>query len=580
MKISAITAKNFIGARDVDLKLSRPVLLICGKNHSGKSSIAQAVRMALTGEPSRVVLKKEYKQLVSDDAEVGYAVVEHDGGQSAITIPNGSHEQAGSRRPSELLPFVLDAQRFASLDANERRKLLFALTGISIGGPEVVSRMLERGCDPAKVDIIAPHLRAGSDAAHKEAQAKARDAKAAWRAVTGETYGGVKAAIWRANAPAPAGANKLPETRDALSRLDQQIEANTGTLGDMTGRAKRAAEQSRKLSELREKAGKYARIADKLARDEAELKQWEEKHAEASRCAGPRLPDEPTYDCPNCGTVLRHSHANGALVEFTPPPPVDHEAAGNLREYKQAADLMRRSVENGKRDMGAADAAAKTLAEIEDAGLAEAPNTGELDTLKAATDDLKQQRSDLQKAIRELEDSERAAQQADNRTADAAKHHGDVQQWETIAAALAPDGIPGQMLGEALGPANGRLVDSAFSTGWMNVAITSDMDITADGRAYALLSESERWRVDAMIAETIAHLSGEKLLVLDRVDMLDIEGREDLLFWLDELASSGQIATALLFATLKALPANLPDNIEAVWIENGRATTAGKIKAA
>jgi DNA-binding transcriptional MerR regulator len=580
MRISAITAKNFIGAVDVDLKLSRPVLLICGKNHSGKSSIAQAVRMALTGEPSRVSLKKNYKQLITEGSDVGYAVVDHDGGRSAITLPNGAHEQTGSRRPSELLPFVLDAQRFASLDANERRQLLFLMTGLSITGAEVIRRMYERGCSADKVDIIAPYLRAGSDSAHKEAHAKARDAKAAWRVVTGETYGGVKAASWRANAPAPAGANKLPETRDALSRLDAQIEANAGKLGDMTGRAKRAAEQAGKLSDLREKAGKYARIADKIARDEAELKQWEEKFMEASRNAGPRLPDEPTYDCPNCGTVLRHSHANGSLVEFTPPPPVDHEAAGKLREYKQAADLMRRSVDNGKRDLGAADAAAKALAEIEDAGLAEAPNTGEMDTLKAATDDLKQQRAELQKSIRELEDAERAAQQADKHTADAAKHHGDVQQWEKIAAALAPDGIPGQMLGEALGPANGRLVDSAFSTGWMNVAITSDMDITADGRAYALLSESERWRVDAMIAETIAHLSGEKLLVLDRVDVLDIEGREDLLFWLDELASSGQIETALLFATLKALPANLPDNIEAVWIENGRATTAGKLKAA
>ena len=91
------------------------------------------------------------------------------------------------------------------------------------------------------------------------------------------------------------------------SRLDAQIEANAGKLGDMTGRAKRAAEQAGKLSDLREKAGKYARIADKIARDEAELKQWEEKFMEASRNAGPRLPDEPTYDCPNCGTVLRLS---------------------------------------------------------------------------------------------------------------------------------------------------------------------------------------------------------------------------------------------------------------------------------
>ena len=63
MRITSIKTANFIGAVDVDVKLSCPVLLICGKNHSGKSSIAQAVRMALTGEPSRVVLKKEYKLL-------------------------------------------------------------------------------------------------------------------------------------------------------------------------------------------------------------------------------------------------------------------------------------------------------------------------------------------------------------------------------------------------------------------------------------------------------------------------------------------------------------------------------------
>jgi len=577
MKITAIQAKNFIGARDVDVKLSRHVLLVCGANHSGKSSISQAVRMALTGEPSRVSLKKNYKQLVSDGADVGYAVVEHDGGRSAITLPNGAHEHTGNRRPSELLPFVLDAQRFARLDANERRQFLFSLTGLSITGAEVSKRMLERGCDAAKVEIIAPHLRAGSDAAHKEAQAKARDAKAAWRAITGETYGAVKAAAWKASKPDQAGA-KLTTTREALERLEAQLEANTGKLGDMAGHAKRAAEQAGRLAELREKAGAYARIADKIKRDESELRQWEAKVAEAGKAAGQRMPDEPTYTCPSCATVLRHDHVNGALVEYSAPPPVDHEAAGKLREYQDAADLMRRCVANGQRDIAAADAAAQALAEIEDAGLAEAPNTGEMDTLKAATDELKQQRTELQKSLRLLEDIERAAELADKRTAEAVQHHIDVQQWETVAAALAPDGIPGQMLGEALGPVNSRLADSHFATEWPIVTITQDMEIAADGRPYALLSESEQWRADAMIAETIAHLSGEKLLVLDRVDVLDIEGREDLLFWLDDLAGSGQIDTCLLFATLKALPAKLPESVEAVWIENG--ATGGKLKAA
>ncbi len=580
MKITAIKTVNFVGARDVDVTLRLPVTLFCGANHSGKSSLSEAVRMALTGEPSRVSLKKNYKQLVSDGADVGYAVVEHDGGQSAITLPNGAHEHTGSRRPSELLPFVLDAQRFAHLGANERRKFLFLLVGVSITGHEVSRRMIERGCDAAKVEIIAPHLRAGSDAAHKEAQAKARDAKASWRTVTGETYGSIKAASWVAPKPERTGDSQA-STKESLARIEAQIEANTEKLGDLTGCAKRAAEQAGKLAGLRQHAGTYARIADKLSRDETDLKQWEAKVAEVGKSAGQRLPAEPTYTCPSCATVLRHNHANGALVAYTAPPPVDHKTAGKLREYQDAAELMRRCVANGQRDLAAADTAAKALAEIEDAGLAEAPNSGELDTLKAATDELKQQRADLQKAIRDMEESERAAKQANQRTSGAAAHHADVQQWETIAAALAPDGIPGQMLGEALGPVNGRLVDSAFETGWPNAHITADMEIAADGRPYALLSESERWRVDAMIAETIAHLSGEKLLVLDRVDVLDLHGREDLLFWLDDLASSGEIDTCLLFATLKAVPAKLPESVESVWIENGSTKMAfPEIKAA
>ena len=42
--------------------------------------------------------------------------------------------------------------------------------------------------------------------------------------------------------------------------------------------------------------------------------------------------------------------------------------------------------------------------------------------------------------------------------------------------------------------------------------------ITAGGREYRLLSESERYRVDAVLAEAVANLSGARLLVLDRAD--------------------------------------------------------------
>lgn len=577
MKITSIKTANFLGARAVDLELRAPVTIICGKNYSGKSSIAESVRMALTGESVRVSIKKDYGRLITEGQTVGYAVVEHDGEQSAITLPNGAQEHSGNCRPPAVLPYVLDAQRFSSLPDGERRSLLFGLMGLRTDGESVSDRMLDKGCDPIKVDQIIPHLRAGFDAAHKEAQSKARDSKASWRTVTGETYGSVKAASWKAPKP-EFSADRLRMERDQLFSFSEQIEDGTRRIGDMQGRARIQAEQSAKLAGLRERAKRYAAIEAKLRKDEAELKEWQAKcEHEARANGGKQMPAEPTYTCPACSAVLRHSHADGSLVEFTPPPVVGNSEPGRLAEYQNARDLMNRSVENDRRDLASAEAAAKMLAEIEDAKSEPAPAPEEIDAVKIMVDALKKSRAATQDLIKTLEQDERASSQADHRTKSARGHHVDVAQWEAIADALAPSGIPGEMLGEALGPINSRLASSSNCAEWLRAGIDADMAVTGDGRAYALLSESEKWRVDAMIAEAISHLSGVKLLVLDRVDVLGLEGREDLLYWLDGLAGDGSIETALLFATLKAIPAQLPAGVSAHWIENG---IAGKAKEA
>lgn len=578
MKITGIKIENFIGAVNVDLRLTRPVALICGRNHSGKSSIAEAVRMAMTGESVRVSLKKDYPSLITAGQAVGYAVVDHDGCRSAITLPAGARESTGENLAA-VMPCVIDAQRFSSLPANERRTFLFGLMGLRTDGDAVTQRMLNKGCDPEHVRAVAPHLRAGFDAAHKEALAKARDAKASWRTVTGETYGSVKATSW--SAPKPGFVpEKLTALRADAAKLDQQIDDGVRDVGTMHGLAKAQAEQGARLSGMRERAGKFARIEAKLRHDEGALNELQAKvDAEMSK-GGKQLPAEPTYTCPSCSAILRHDHANGALVEFTPPPVVDSPTdPGKLAEYQRARDLLSRSVANDKRDLADADAAAKALAEIDDSKASPAPAPEEIAAARAKVEDSKKARAALQETIKALEDDERATLAADKRTAAARGHHAEVIKWDSVAGALAPNGIPGEMLAEALGPINQRLASSAHMTEWLRVGIDADMTVTGDSRPYGLLSESERWRADAMIAEAISYLSGVKLLVLDRVDVLDLPGREDLLYWLDDLAADGQIETCLLFATLKAVPSNLPSNIHAIWIEQGRAVH-GQMKEA
>lgn len=587
MKLTKITAQNFLGARAVEVQLTKPVTLFAGKNGAGKSSIQEAVRMALTGEAVRVGLKKDYGQLVTEGAESGFAEVEIDGTVRAfVTLPDGKTTPLTEYVPPTALPYVLDAQRFAKMEPNERRAFLFGLMGLSAGGAEVKKRLLAKGCNDQRVETIMPMLRSGFDAAHKEAQAKARDAKAAWRTITGETYGDKKAATWAADKPA-LDAAVLADLQQKIVATDAGLAAANQRMGGLQADHKRHAEAAQRLAELREKGSRYARIADKLVRDEVELKEWEAKvESTRQRATGSRktglvhdlahalhgMINEPQplgidrSEYVTASAVMdRYTSEHGKIADAAEH---DSEAAAELPEYEKALRLMQSTVANDKRDLADADAAAKAIAELEAAN-GTAPDEAEINAARKHLGDLAREQQTLSVSIDQLRHAERQAKQADERTAKALAAHESVMAWISIADALAPDGIPGEMLAEALTPLNERLTDSAEVAEWANVTVTRDMQVLAGGRPYALLSESEKWRADAMLAEAVAYLSKIKLLVLDRLDVLDLKGREDLIAWLDILAQDGEISTALIFGTLKALPANLPPTIAAHWLENG-----------
>lgn len=589
MKITAIQTGNFLGARAVDMKLTKPVALFAGKNGAGKSSVQEAVRMALTGESVRVGLKKDFAALVTEGQESGFVEVSTEVGAYSVVLPAGK----GIHSDSDALPYVLDAQRFARIDPNERRAFLFGLMGLKTDGKAVKERLTAtvapegakwtpRGCDAVKVEAIAPFLRAGFDAAQKEAQGKARECKASWKTTTGgEAYGSVKAASWAAQKPEVDTAG-LDQARADLAAVDNEIEAETKRLGELQGRAKQRAEQQAKLNGLRQQAGMYARFADKLARDEAGLKELEAK-VEATRAKAGMKPEQNTapHPCPHCGGMLLIHEGQVEEWHEETLPRYDAEAAVALPEYERALKLMQSAVANSKRDLAAADTAARTLKELEDEAGEPEGETNDIGALEQRIAAIKHHRGNHQAAIRLIEEAERRAAEANEKTTRAAALHQDVQAWEAIAAALAPDGIPGEMLAEALGPINARLEQSAADAEWPRMMIDTDMSILnrhkdRPPRPYALISESEKWRADAMIAEAIAHLSGVRLLVLDRFDVLDLKGREDLLYWLDGVAG-GDIDTVLLFGTLKGLPAQLPETVEAFWIDNG---VAGQMKEA
>lgn len=605
MKITHIQASNVMGARAIDVPLAKPVALFAGSNGAGKSSLQEAIRMALTGETVRVDLKKEYGALVTDGQESGFVEVATADAEYSVVLPSGK----GIHCESATLPFVLDAQRFARMDDKERRSFLYGLMGVKMDFGSIIGRMVDGGCDAKKVEQIGPFLRAGFDAAQKEAAGKARDAKASWKTATGgETWGKDKAPKWQPE-PLPADAEKASTRYENAVTKRKEVDAELSKAQQELGAAKAEQRRQHELEarrlELHEEAGKIERIQARINHDTADLAAWEEKVAATREKAGavpvnPKAPGEfllrglasvtddfLTIANNNPGQFDESliNRASTHLAEYKKLHGWPHssqeqtateaaakaEAIAKLPEYENALALLQRSVANGKRDLEAAQRAAEQLKEL---GEQVMPDTS---AAEAKVAELTEKRNGWQAdadKYREVADKYARRQALIEQVA---KLHQDVLDWTLIADALAPDGIPGELLAEALDPINEHLRLSAANAEWEPAQINADMTITYGERAYGLISESEKWRADAMIAEAVSFLAGVKLLVLDRFDVLDLKGREDLLFWLDGMATDGEIDTALVFGTLKALPALNFATIEAHWIDNG---AAGQLKEA
>lgn len=602
MRLTKITVTNFQGLRHAALGLSEPLLLVSGANGAGKSSLLDAISMAFTGEPRRVSKKKDLGQLVTDGAKKGEAHITYldsNGEEQAawIMLPTG---KTAPLVDAPLLPFVLDAARFAGLDGKERRQVLFELTGASASPNEIAKRLTDRGADAALVKKIKPMLRAGFPAAADQAKEHAAEARGAWKAITGEAYGSQKAESWAPERP-PVDVSQadLDAASTELVDLEADLEEAQQTLG--AHKANRDAEAGRaaRIAELQELAALVTRRQHKLSNDSADLQHWKDQlaAAEAAATGGKQglihdmarnlsdwqalaerstsveeenslVSQWHTVDTLDCTRLLldRYVQEHGSLAEAGAQ--ADQSLARRAPEFRTYVDNLTRAVENDRRDLAAAEQAAGQLAELQ-AQAASVPSAEAIANAEQVITDLRQQRDRLRAKVESLCDALTTAQQFEQLKASAAGHHRDVIEWSLIADALAPDGIPAEILTGALEPVNNLLAIQSAAANWAPVQINPDIDIAYGGRAYGLLSESEKWRCDALLAIAIARLSGLRFVTLDRFDVLQPSARPQILGLLRTLTQGGDLDTAILAGTMKEPMAKVPMGIQSVWIAEG-----------
>jgi hypothetical protein len=410
-----------------------------------------------------VTTKKTFAMLVHDGAQAGGAVVTIDGDADqsfAFNMPKG--EFVGPEI-SEPMRVALYGQRFAKMTADERRTFLFGLTNLRPKADAVKARMLARGCQEAKADAVLPLLRTGFPGVCDHAKGKATEAKGAWRQLTGETYGAVKAASWEAPVP-----DLPPGDVKALADQVAGIDRNIALLNENLGRIKSVSMEAEGRAAPRcpgRSAGKVASLAEQLAQAQQELAEYQPKVEDLRKRASGTVRVGLVHDMAKFIDTVHPADAEGAtqqaklLAAYTKEHgkldagQPDPEAVAMLADHERGLQVVQNRVKNLQRDLDAAtqakgqfDALAPA-AEVVDASAEIAEVEGLLAKAKADRQAAENKRLDIEAAQQKRADAEK-------KTRDAAAHHADVEEWTKVADALAPQGIPNEMLLEALAPVN------------------------------------------------------------------------------------------------------------------------------
>lgn len=128
-KLKSIQARNFLGWQRLDLEFDKPVLLIVGDNATGKSTIKDAIEFAFTGKvPNRGVTKAKDQHLLRNDKspEKSHSYVQVNWIEEGEEVSRKRSITDGltDPDPNSLIPYCLNPVRYLKLSPSERAAIL------------------------------------------------------------------------------------------------------------------------------------------------------------------------------------------------------------------------------------------------------------------------------------------------------------------------------------------------------------------------------------------------------------------------------------------------------------------------
>ncbi len=586
MKIQTIDIKNFLALEQVTRNLQASINIIAGANEAGKSSIRDAIQWCLTGQARGLKTHQDQAYLIRQGAKAAEVTITLADGQ-VITRKKTPKTPAGVTGPVPddpvMASILCDPLTFLSLPDDKRREILFRLIpGLNPTGEEIFQ----------KLKAMIPDFDSGSAIPHELATLAASKGVKATEAEAITRRRIAKRVRDEAKVEEPEDRGTIGGTEYILPDIkEEEVKDGIATL-----RATR--------DKLLQKRGKVEAQTDKLPEMELELAAMEEnlptppppgevetlvKYLNINRpileklIAANEALESGTADqlwpevCPAFpGSGLACPRFGAVAIPGAPPPDTakveklkadlneQQEEVERLgAEFKVAQDREKAFNEFQESYQKLSDKIAKLKEQQE-----QATATAQLDQEITVLDARMKTGYELLDAVRGFWRKKEAAEAATAKIAQAEK---EITLYDALAKALAPDGIPSQLIAEALEPFNKKLylASSYLFPEYEDcpLVLTKDLEVYRSS-PYACLSKSARYRAGICFQYVLATLAGARLLMIDEADILDPVNRAQLIDFL--LAVRQDFDTILVFATSDhADPSPVPE-IQVWWLEGGK----------
>ena len=528
-----IAISNFRGISDVDFELGK-ITIIGGKNGVGKTSIAQAISAALTGEcPIREFQKKDYKHLVKIGKPVANIEVKTDSGQAVMQFPEGKAWREGN-------PPVMGFYASGLVSPLDMKKSDAANAWILLLKAEpTLENLRDELKEFENVEEIVQLVKSlGYDGALGNVKEEGAKRKGRWERITGEHYGTAKAESW-----VPNGFVAVGEKEALEADLKAKQEAYNESL-------KKNAVSDYERANLEEKFKKYTELQSKHAECEKKIIDLKLKLDNAKAKLQDFLDANNLLKCPHCDKYLRLV-ANKLIKANEGETYPNEKAINELKSQIQNLQMEYNSEINRRAEIEMQIKEARAAKEKLNSSVVAEPNTAAANELQTAKDALA----------------------ACNAYHEAKAENKEVMWRIEAAKILAPEGLRKRFLEKKLKEFNKFLQQLCDAAEWATIKIEPDLSVSFEDRPYLVLSKSEQFITRCTIQAALAVLLNSDLVIYDGADILMKEWRNGLYGLCVETESvSANLHSIMLLSANKSseIPYLDPESgYKSYWIERG-----------